>query len=72
MSLPTPQITRYTQWLARERGLSFDPCTTDGYDALWRWSVTDLRAFWGSIWDYFEMQSPTMYCQISLRNRVWR
>ena len=59
MSLPTPQITRYTQWLARERGLTFDPCTTDGYDALWRWSVTDLRAFWGSIWDYFEMQSPT-------------
>jgi acetoacetyl-CoA synthetase len=24
-----------------------------GYDALWRWSVTDLDGFWGSIWDFF-------------------
>ncbi|CAM5787620.1 acetoacetate--CoA ligase [Rhizobacter fulvus] len=54
-------ITRYTDWLARERGLHFDPATTEGYDALWRWSVTDLRAFWGSIWEHFGMQSPTPY-----------
>ncbi|HWI12572.1 MAG TPA: acetoacetate--CoA ligase, partial [Burkholderiaceae bacterium] len=52
-------ITRYTDWLARERGLRFDATTTEGYDALWRWSVGDLRAFWGSIWDFFGLHSPT-------------
>jgi acetoacetyl-CoA synthetase len=54
-----PQITLYRQWLARERGLSFD-----NYDALWRWSTTDLDAFWQSIWDYFDLQSPTLHTQV--------
>ena len=57
-------ITRYTEWLARERGLHFDASTTDGYDALWRWSVGDLRAFWGSVWDYFGMHSPTPFSTV--------
>lgn len=56
---PEPQITRYTRWLARERGLHFDATTLEGYDALWRWSVHDLAAFWSSIWDYYDLQSPT-------------
>ncbi len=49
-----PQIRLYQNWLREERGLSFD-----SYDALWRWSTTDLNGFWQSIWDYFELQSPT-------------
>ena len=49
-----PQIRRYQNWLQRQRGLSFD-----SYDALWRWSTTDLSAFWQSVWDYFDLQSPT-------------
>ena len=57
----TPQILHYTRWLARERGLAFDPTTHAGYDALWRWSTTDLRAFWGSVWDYFGVHSPTPF-----------
>ncbi|HEY6909316.1 MAG TPA: acetoacetate--CoA ligase [Myxococcales bacterium] len=40
-------ITRYLRWLSAERGLRFD-----GYEALWRWSVTELEAFWASIWDF--------------------
>ena len=40
-------ITRYLHWLAAERGLRFDD-----YESLWRWSVDDLEAFWGSIWDF--------------------
>lgn len=52
--LPVPQIRHYQHWLQATRGLSFD-----NYDALWRWSVTELDAFWQSIWDYFEIQSPT-------------
>ncbi|MDE2296652.1 MAG: AMP-binding protein, partial [Burkholderiales bacterium] len=61
MTSPAHHITRYTRWLARERGLHFDVTTPEGYDALWRWSVTDLRAFWGSIWAYFGVQSPTPF-----------
>ncbi len=54
-----PQITLYRQWLARERGLTFD-----NYDALWRWSTTDLDAFWQSAWDYFDLQSPTPHTRV--------
>ena len=55
---PTPeaiersQLTAYARWLERERGVA-----TSGYDDLWRWSVTELADFWGSIWDYFEVIS---------------
>ncbi len=45
-------LTGYLRWLERERGLGFD-----GYDALWRWSVTDLDAFWESIWNVFEVHA---------------
>ena len=61
MSLPEPHINRYLRWLNETNGLKFDASTPAGYDALWRWSVGDLRAFWGSIWDYFGMQSPTPF-----------
>jgi acetoacetyl-CoA synthetase len=61
MPSPEPRVLLYTRWLERERGLRFDPTTHEGYDALWRWSVRDLNAFWSSIWDYFELQSPTPY-----------
>ena len=43
-------ITAYMRWLRETRRLSFE-----SYQELWRWSVTDLDAFWGSIWDFFEV-----------------
>ncbi|MEY4713610.1 MAG: hypothetical protein RIS88_3060 [Pseudomonadota bacterium] len=49
-----PQIRLYQDWLRDARGLHFDR-----YDDLWRWSTTDLSAFWQSVWDYFDLQSPT-------------
>ena len=55
----TPQIRLYQTWLAKERGLAFE-----SYDALWRWSTTDLTAFWQSIWDYFDLQSPTPHSAV--------
>ena len=61
MPTPDPHILRYTRWLAAERDLHFDPTTHEGYDALWRWSVTDLRAFWGSIWAFAGLHSPTPF-----------
>jgi acetoacetyl-CoA synthetase len=49
-----PQIRLYQDWLRNARGRSFV-----SYDALWRWSTDDLDGFWQSIWDYFDLQSPT-------------
>ena len=49
-----PQVRLYQQWLQSQRGLQFE-----SYAALHQWSVTDLPAFWQSIWDYFDLQSPT-------------
>ena len=61
---PPTQILRYTVWLARARGLSFDPTTSAGYEALWRWSCDDLSGFWASLWDYFGIESPTPYARV--------
>src|SRR5574337_383273 len=51
-----PRITEYTDWLAATRGLRFAD-----YESMWRWSTTDLEAFWSSLWEFFEVESPTPY-----------
>ena len=28
----------------------------DDYEALWRWSVGDLDAFWGAVWEFFGVE----------------
>jgi acetoacetyl-CoA synthetase len=59
MWTPSPEriehsnMTRYLRWLRERRGLRFE-----SYDELWRWSVTDLDAFWASIWEFFEVGGP--------------
>ncbi|MFN5348347.1 MAG: acetoacetate--CoA ligase [Polaromonas sp.] len=55
----TPQIRLYCDWLTARRGLTFD-----SYAAMHHWSVTDLSAFWQSIWDYFDVQSPTPHTSV--------
>ena len=53
---PTPemversQLTRYIRWLAENRDLHFED-----YHALWRWSVTEIEEFWGTLWEYFHV-----------------
>ena len=46
------KVTTFIDWLDRERGIK-----VADYDALWRWSVTDIDAFWGAVWDYFAIPS---------------
>jgi acetoacetyl-CoA synthetase len=53
------QLARFVDWLAAERGLRFDD-----YAALWRWSVHDLDAFWGALWDFFDVISSTPYTAV--------
>src|SRR3954470_4733004 len=60
-----PQIRRYQDWLRAERGLAFDD-----YQALWDWSVRDLPAFWESVWDYFQLESPTPHRQVLAADRM--
>jgi acetoacetyl-CoA synthetase len=45
-------LRAYERWLADHRGLRFDD-----YGQLWRWSVTDLEGFWGSLWEYFDVDA---------------
>jgi acetoacetyl-CoA synthetase len=46
------RMTEYMRWLEAERGLRFG-----SYEELWRWSVSDLEAFWSSIWDFFGVRA---------------
>jgi acetoacetyl-CoA synthetase len=58
-------ITRYMAWLAASKGLAFD-----SYDKLWRWSVDDLDAFWGSLWEYFQIITHAPYTQVLADRRL--
>ena len=60
-----PQLCLYQDWLRQRHGLEFA-----SYDALWRWSVTELDAFWQSVWDYFAIESPTPHHAVLARNRM--
>jgi acetoacetyl-CoA synthetase len=53
---PLSQIRRYQDWLRTNHGLTFGD-----YEALWRWSITDLEAFWRSIWQFCRIESPTSF-----------
>src|SRR5918994_678899 len=50
----------------RERGF-------DSYDELWRWSVSDLEGFWGSIWDRFGVgeRGDTVLASDSMPGAQW-
>ena len=61
--LTDSNIARYIAWLGETRGLSFD-----SYGGLWEWSVTDLEAFWASVWDFFDVRASRPYSSV-LSNR---
>jgi acetoacetyl-CoA synthetase len=67
---PKPQLRRYQEWLATQLGLHFK-----NYHDLWLWSVTDLEAFWRSIWIYDAIESPTPFeaalCVDRMPGAVW-
>jgi acetoacetyl-CoA synthetase len=58
-------VTRYLRWLERERGLSFG-----SYDDLWRWSVTDLQAFWLSVWEFFGVRAHAPFTSVLGERRM--
>src|SRR6266568_569296 len=52
-------VTQYIQWLAREKGLTFQI-----YEELWEWSLSHLEDFWASLWDYFHIQAVQSYSTV--------
>jgi acetoacetyl-CoA synthetase len=62
--LARAHLTHYLAWL-KERGRIFD-----SYDALWRWSIDDQAGFWGSLWDYFDIQASRPYTQVLGRSSM--
>ncbi|HEY6053973.1 MAG TPA: acetoacetate--CoA ligase [Gaiellaceae bacterium] len=56
------ESSRLTRYL-RARGFST-------YDELWRWSVTDLEGFWGSLWDEFDVQASRPYERVLGRREM--
>lgn len=52
-------LTHYINWLAKTKGLKFA-----NYHELWNWSVTEVAAFWHSIWEYFEIKASKQPTEI--------
>lgn len=52
-------LKKYMEWLFVKKGLYFRD-----YDDLWDWSVTDIGHFWESIYQFFDVQSDTLYREV--------
>ncbi|MBR8742819.1 acetoacetate--CoA ligase [Nocardiopsis sp. MG754419] len=65
--IDSANIVAFARWAAQEKGVDAfggggSTAARDfDYDALWRWSVTDVDGFWASIWDYFGVRAHTPY-----------
>lgn len=53
------RMADFMRWLERNRGLRFD-----GYEALHAWSVQEVEAFWGAVWDYFGVRASRPYGKV--------
>src|SRR6185437_8410695 len=58
-------LTAYQLWLQKEKGLKFAT-----YEDLWRWSVSDLEAFWQSLWEYFKVESAAPHERVLESHRM--
>ncbi|MBI1882077.1 MAG: AMP-binding protein, partial [Chloroflexi bacterium] len=52
-------LTRYLAWLKENKGLDFQT-----YPELWQWSVTEIEAFWASLWEYFDIIASEPYTTV--------
>ena len=57
------RLTEYQRWLAEHQGLTFA-----SYDELWQWSVTDIEAFWTSVWEFSNVRSYSPYTSVLARS----
>ncbi|MGR3802352.1 acetoacetate--CoA ligase [Marinibacterium profundimaris] len=66
---PTEERAQSSRMAAFIRFLEARGHRFDDYQALWRWSVTDLDAFWAAIWDFADIRATTPYDRV-LAKRV--
>lgn len=63
-------MAAFTAWLEGRRGIEFPT-----YDALWRWSVSDLPAFWSEVATYFHVAQDVPSSQVltddAMPGAVW-
>jgi acetoacetyl-CoA synthetase len=45
-------MAQFERFVADSQNLTFED-----YNAMWRWSVTDLESFWTAIWDFFDVRA---------------
>ena len=64
------QVAQFMRFVSARHGLAL---TT--YEELWRWSVSDLEAFWAAVWDFFEVHSTEPYERVlearTMPGAVW-
>jgi acetoacetyl-CoA synthetase len=58
-------LTHYMAWLKANKGLDFQ-----SYDDLWAWSVTEIEAFWASLWDYFDIKASQGYQEVLAERKM--
>ena len=61
----TPHIAHYRRWLSERHGQNFAD-----YEALRQWSVREIDAFWQSIWEYFDLRSPTPHTAVLAQRKM--
>ena len=58
-------LQEFIDWVAEHRGVKLD-----GYQELYDWSVTDLDAFWESVWQFYDVHSVTPYTAVLAEERM--
>ena len=58
-AMTSSRVGRFIGWLDDNRGVR-----VNGYDELWRWSVSELESFWGAAWEYFGVRAHAPYEQV--------
>jgi acetoacetyl-CoA synthetase len=48
------RMSHFMRWLT-VRGTA----AVDGYGELWEWSITEVEAFWESVWQYFDVRGSS-------------
>lgn len=52
-------MAAFERFVGETRDLTFED-----YNAMWRWSISDLEGFWATIWDFFDIRASTPYSRI--------
>ncbi|GAB3429511.1 acetoacetate--CoA ligase [Actinophytocola sediminis] len=64
------RMAAFRSWLGAQRGVA-----VEDYDALWRWSTTELAGFWGALAEFLEVrfhdQPTTVLAEDRMPGAVW-